>query len=119
MENNSFKVRRYVKYSDRTLKKAIQGMVLSSYGVAGLAHHDLYKIDTKKVIRSGVNDSIILKKNSKGSYIVSIYVFLSSSVKISEVLSEIQKRITYELRKAYGVKLTSVNVYAQGIDNGN
>ena len=40
---------------------------------------------------------------------------ISFGVKISEVVSEVQKKVKYELEKSLDLTFSAVNVYVQGI----
>ena len=53
-------------------------------------------------------------KTKKG-YEISVYIFGVYGVKLSEVLSEVQKRVKYELQKTFGIPLAAVNVYVQDV----
>jgi len=119
MKNNQSFVRKYKHYSNRTIRNAIESIVVSCYGIARLSTKDLLSIDLKFKKPFKKEDAIVIKESANGVYTFDIYVSISYGVKLSEILSEVQKRVSYELKKAYGIKVGAVNVYAQTIDNGN
>ena len=45
-----------------------------------------------------------------------MYIIVGSNLKITEIVSEVQKRVKYELEKTFGIKFRSVNVYVLGVD---
>ena len=57
---------------------------------------------------------VIISKDDEG-IIVDLYVIISYGVKVTEVVSEIQKRVKYTLEKTLNMDVAKVNVYVQGI----
>lgn len=90
--------------------------------VAGDAATECYGV-LSLAPRSEIADSIniLLKKEdySKGVYIrkrkddyeVDVYLAVAYGVKVTEVLSEVQKRVAYDLQKTFGLPFKTVNVY--------
>lgn len=56
---------------------------------------------------------IISNKNSM--IYVDLYLVLGYGVKISEVVSEVQKRVKYTIEKALNMDVKEVNVHVEGI----
>ncbi|MCI2068684.1 MAG: Asp23/Gls24 family envelope stress response protein [Bacilli bacterium] len=90
--------------------------VTNVFGVVGLG--------TKKSISDDINvflnlerykDGVAVKKGKGSSYSVSLYVILAYGAKITEVIGEIQRQVTYFLQKAFDIKISAVDVYVQGI----
>lgn len=48
-------------------------------------------------------------------YEVDVYIVVAYGVKITEVLAEVQKRISYELEKTFSIPFEYVNVYVQSV----
>ncbi|MCI1244681.1 MAG: Asp23/Gls24 family envelope stress response protein [Bacilli bacterium] len=89
----------------------------SCYGVVGLAD--------KRSLKQGLVALLKPQEYVKGIYChhhrktkgyeVDVYIVAAYGVKITEVLSEVQKRIRYELEKAFAIPFQYVNVYVQGV----
>lgn len=85
------------------------------YGVVGLT--------SKNSLRENINE--LLKKDDyvrgvyctkkKNHYEIDVYVIVAYGVKITEVMSEIQKKVAYDLRRTFSLAFPRVNVYVQGI----
>ena len=58
---------------------------------------------------------VYVKKNAKGLIEVDIYIIVGYGLRITEILSGVQKTVKYALEKAFNLKLAAVNVYVQGI----
>ena len=86
------------------------------YGVVGMS--------SRRSLKDGINDllkkenfskGVYVKKNAKGLIEVDIYIIVSYGLRITEILSGVQKTVKYALEKAFNLKLAAVNVYVQGI----
>ena len=95
--------------------KAVEGV----YGVVGLVPRSGLIEAAKEVLRlEDYGQGIYVRKLAKGGYEVDAYVCCADGVKIPEVLSEAQKRIAYEIERAFGVK-AAINVYCLTIEEAN
>lgn len=94
----------------------VAGEALSEcYGVVGLASRNslidnVYELLKKEEFTKGVKCT-----SSKKGYEVDIYVVVAYGVKITEVASEIQKRVKYVLEKNFSVDFAAINVYIQDV----
>ena len=88
----------------------------SCYGVAGLAPKSKSLVDNVATLLKEEEwfKGVGICKTKKG-YEISVYIFGVYGVKLSEVLSEVQKRVKYELQKTFGIPLPAVNVYVQDV----
>lgn len=87
------------------------------YGVVGMAE--------KKSIRNEINE--LLKKENfnkgvfvtkrKDSFEVDIYIVVGYGLKITEIASEVQKKVKYDLEKTFNMTFVAINIYVQGIKN--
>ncbi|MCF0110146.1 MAG: Asp23/Gls24 family envelope stress response protein [Erysipelotrichaceae bacterium] len=91
------------------------GIVTECYGVVGMA--------SQKMVRDGLAELLKKENFSRGvnvrfdddGIVVDAYIVVSFGVRISEVVSEIQKKVKYVLEKSLQVNVTSVNVFVQGV----
>ncbi len=91
------------------------GVVSESYGIVGMASRNFLRdgiaeLLNKENYAKGVN----VKLNGNGLEI-DIYVIVSFGVRISEVVSEVQKNVKYVLEKSLQQEISAVNVYVQGV----
>ncbi len=85
------------------------------YGVLGLASKNPLKDHVNDIL--GINDSIngvSVKYTNKG-FELNMYIIVAYGVKITEVVSEVQKKVRYVLKKALDINFTQANIYVQGI----
>lgn len=88
---------------------------LSCYGVVGIAsksslHSVIAEILKKDSFARGVTVS-----KEKNGYSINLYLVIARDVKITEVLSEVQKKVKYDLEKTFSIKIKSLNVFANDI----
>ncbi len=93
-------------------KTAVES-ALSSYGIEAITSPTLdYAPLPSDDAYTGVK---VEKDKSSNKYSVSLYVTLSVGIKITEVLSSVQKLVLFNLSKKFNNKIKEVNVYAVGI----
>lgn len=92
--------------------EAVEGV----YGIVGLVARNGLIDAAREVLKiEDYQKGMYVRKLSKGNYEVDAYVCCAEGVKIPEVLSEAQKRIAYEIQRAFGVK-AAINVYCLSIE---
>ena len=92
----------------KNIIEAVNMIALTCYGVKSLSDWNLSS--NKKQIKP--TDAIFITKIGK-KYRIKLYVNIISDVKLSEILSETQKRIKSEIEKRFKIDVESVNVYVQ------
>lgn len=88
---------------------------LECYGVLGMA--------TKTPIREGISELLksenyirgVNVKKSKNGIDINMYIVVAYGVKITEVVSEVQKKVRYVLKKALDLNFCSINIYVQSM----
>ena len=93
------------------------------YGVVGLSPRpsfvDRFPNQVKKGLeKEDYSKGIYAIKTAKG-YDVSLYLYVAYGVKITEVCSEVQKRVKYVLEKTFQMKFSSVNVYVMDVKDAD
>jgi len=85
-------------------------------GVVGLA--------SKNSLRENINEllkkedyikGVYASQSKKSGYEVDVYIIVAYGVKITEVVSEVQKKVKYVLEKTFQIPFNAVNVYVQDV----
>ncbi len=85
------------------------------YGVLGLINKKNFRNPLKGILSAeNYSDGVAVHKLKNG-YEVSLYLYVSKEVKISEVASEVQKQVSYYLNKTFGINVPVINVYILAI----
>lgn len=107
---NSKKVLTY-----KTIASAVAESALECYGVVGLADkaslaRKIQSILAKEEFTKGV--SAFIDRNNVS---ITLYLVIAKGVKITEVLNEVQKRVSYDVKRQFGVNVKKVDVYAVSV----
>lgn len=86
-----------------------------TYGIVGICDKDIGKKKVSLLDASKAKKGIFVNGMIEKSFSVSVYVVLSSDVKISETIRECQKAIRYVVNKKTANKCHRVDVYAMAI----
>jgi len=93
--------------------------------LAGLSINECYGIVdmSSQTITSSLKGFLNMKDLKKGveveykngALIIDCHVVIAYGVKVSEVVSEAQKRVKYAVEKALNIDVTSTNIHVEGI----
>ncbi len=90
-------------------------IVTECYGVVGMASKKFLKDGWAILLKQDNYSKGVVVKETKTGLSLDIYVIIAYGVRITEVVSEVQKRVKYELEKTLDVKFEAINVFVQGI----
>ncbi|MFA5235926.1 MAG: Asp23/Gls24 family envelope stress response protein [Bacilli bacterium] len=88
---------------------------LECYGVVGLSSKNSLRENIANLLKEDAYYQGVLPKKDKDEYSVDVYIIVAYGVKITEVVSEVQKKVKYVLEKTFGIKFKAVNVFVQGL----
>lgn len=102
-----------IKVSSKDIADTIGEVCSSSYGVVGLTGVK----DVRNTIATILNadnyvEGILLRK-VKSKYVVDVHVVIVYGVKISEVVNELSKRLSYTLEKKFGKIFSEINIFVE------
>lgn len=101
-----------IKISNEVIATLVGNATTECYGVVGLVS----KNNAKKVLKSDeFSKGVLIEKDKKSGFNITIYVVLAYGVKVSEILNEIQKRVKYVLEKTFEIKFNSINVFVAAL----
>lgn len=103
-----------VQIKDSAIASTVGKAVSECYGIVGV---------TAKKVSDSFYDLLNRKNDGKGIVVknvdnvikLDIHVVVSFGVKISEVVSELQKRVKYTVEKTFNVDISEVNVFVESI----
>jgi len=85
------------------------------YGVVGLASKNSLRENIADLLKEDSFYKGVFAKKDKDDYSVDLYIIVAYGVKITEVVSEVQKKVKYVLEKTFDIKFKGVNVFVQGL----
>ncbi len=102
-----------INISIQAIASVAGNAAIDCYGVLGLASKTASVFDNL-LIKKDYYKGVIPKKIKNG-YAVDLYIVVAYGVKITEIVTEVQKKVKYVLEKTFDIKFKAINVYVQGI----
>jgi len=99
-----------IQVSNEAIATVVGDAILECYGVVGLASNS-----TRKILKNNEYVQGVVVHDDKGHVSISVYVVLAYSVRITEVLSEVQKKVRYVVNQSFSIRSCKVNCYAVGL----
>ncbi len=104
-----------INISEDAIATLAGGIVAECYGVVGMASQKILKDGLAELLkRENYSKGIVVRK-LEDKYELDLFIVISFGVKISEVVTEVQKKVKYELERSLDISFNAVNVYVQGI----
>jgi len=89
---------------------------IECYGVVGLGSKNTLTDKVDELLgNKNFSEGIYCEKDKKDGYIINIYIVASSQTKLTEVITEVQKKVKYVLEQTFSIVFNKVNVYIQGV----
>jgi uncharacterized alkaline shock family protein YloU len=102
-------------------KSAIAAIVSNAatecYGVVGLASKRLIMDNIAELLRKENYSQGVYAKNTRKGILVDMYIIVSYGVRLTEVVSEVQKKVRYVLTKTLNARINKINVYVHSVKN--
>ncbi len=104
-----------INISNDVIATIVGGAAMECYGVVGMA--------SQKVLKDGFYELLKKENYARGIIVTSqdtgigvdMYISVGYGMKISEIVSEVQKKVKYVLETALDVEVEAINVYVQGV----
>jgi uncharacterized alkaline shock family protein YloU len=85
------------------------------YGVVGLASKSSLRDNIAELLKEDSYHRGVFPRKDKEDYCVDVYIIVAYGVKITEIVSEVQKKVKYVLEKTFDIQFKAVNVFVQGL----
>lgn len=85
------------------------------YGVVGLVPKTGFRATVAELLRIENYKKGVFARETKSGVEVEMYLLVAYGLKITEVVSEVQKKVKYVLEKTLDIKFKSINVFVKGI----
>ena len=104
-----------ISVSEEAVASLAGGVITESYGVVGMASKQILKDGWAELLKKENYTKGVVVRNGKAGLEIDLYIVVSFGVKISEVVTEAQKKVKYMLEKSLSQEVTQVNVFVQGV----
>lgn len=92
---------------------------IECYGVVGLASKSSIRENIAELLKVDSYSKGIHVLKTKDAYEVDVYVVVAYGLKITEVVSQVQKKVKYVLEKTFDLNFKAINVYVQSLKTIN
>ena len=104
-----------ISVSEEAVASLAGGVITESYGVVGMASKQILKDGWAELLKKENYTKGVVVRNGKAGLEIDLYIVVSFCVKISEVVTEAQKKVKYMLEKSLSQEVAQVNVFVQGV----
>ena len=104
-----------ISVSEEAVASLAGGVITESYGVVGMASKQILKDGWAELLKKENYTKGVVVRNGKAGLEIDLYIVVRFGVKISEVVTEAQKKVKYMLEKSLSQEVAQVNVFVQGV----
>lgn len=108
-----------INISNDAIASVVGEAVTMTYGVVGLAKKNSPKTRVNEILKKGNFTQGVFVNQIKSTVTIDIYLVIATEVKITEVLSEVQKQVKFVVKKDLGLNVKKVNVFAHSLKKVN
>ena len=104
-----------INISNDVIATIVGGAAMECYGVVGMASQKVLKDGFYELLKKENYARGIIVTSQDTGIVVDMYIIVGYGMKISEIVSEVQKKVKYVLETALDVEVEAINVYVQGV----
>ncbi len=104
-----------IEVSSEAVAQVAGAAALVCYGVVGMASKNTLKENINEMLKTDFVKGVYCQRAKKGGYEVDLYIYVAYGVKITEVASEVQKKVRYDLERTFQMPFRKVNVFVADI----
>ena len=87
------------------------------YGVVGMASKKSIRNEINELLKNDSFNKGVLVNKRKDRIEVDIYIIVGFGLRITEIVSAVQKKVKFDLEKTFNIEFAAINVYVQGVKN--
>lgn len=107
-----------INISLEAISTAAANSAVQCYGVVGMASNKSFNDIENYFKKNSIIKGVVTRHNNRVSlYEIDLFIIIAYGVRITEVATEVQKKVKYDLEKKFNIKFKAINVYIQGIKN--
>ncbi|MCR4562175.1 MAG: Asp23/Gls24 family envelope stress response protein [Bacilli bacterium] len=104
-----------IHISIETIAAVAGQAAMECYGVLGLSKKNNLRENINELLKKDDFKKGVYCTKKKDGYEIEVYLTVAYGVKITEVISEVQKKIKFDLEKTFHISFNQVNVFVQDI----
>jgi uncharacterized alkaline shock family protein YloU len=103
-----------VTLSDDAVAQVVGHSVLECYGIVGMASKSLVRGVARLLSRHSLSHGIEVRRTGD-DLAIDLYVVIEYGLNLAEVAAAVRQRVTYEVERLTGLRVTAVQVHIQGV----
>ena len=107
-----------ISVTEEAVASLAGGVITECYGVVAMASKNLFRDGLAEMLKQENYSRGVVVRNTDDGLEIDLYIIVSFGVKISEVVTEVQKKVKYELEKELDLTFRCVNIFVQGVRVG-
>ncbi|MCF0111229.1 MAG: Asp23/Gls24 family envelope stress response protein [Erysipelotrichaceae bacterium] len=104
-----------INVSTEAIASLAGGIVSECYGVVGMASQKMLKDGLFELLKMENFSKGVVVRDGENGMVLDLYLVITYGVKITQVVSEVQKKVKYSLEKSLDVEIEAINVFVQGV----
>ena len=104
-----------INYSDEVLRKIVGLATMECYGVVGMAQKKSIRNEINELLKNDSFNKGVFVNKRKDSIEVDLYIVVGYGLRITEIASEVQKKVKFDLERTFNISFAAINVYVQGV----
>lgn len=105
-----------IDISLEAISSSASNVASQCYGVVEMASKNTFN-ESNYFRKSNIKNGVATRKNKANAYEIDLFIIVAYGVRITEVVTEVQKKVKYDLERKFNIKFKAINVYVQGIKN--
>ncbi|MDD7735602.1 MAG: Asp23/Gls24 family envelope stress response protein [Bacilli bacterium] len=85
------------------------------YGVVGMAQKKSIRNEINELLKNDSFNKGVFVNKRKDSIEVDLYIVVGYGLRITEIASEVQKKVKFDLERTFNISFSAINVYVQGV----
>jgi uncharacterized alkaline shock family protein YloU len=104
-----------IDVTEEVIARIAGGAAMEVFGLVGMASRKALKDGIAELLgRENLSKGVVVHSQN-GEVTLDMHIIVSYGTKISEVASNVQRRVRYTVEQTIGIDISAVNIYVQGV----
>ncbi len=105
-----------ITISEEVIARIAGVAAIESYGIVGMVSRSMVKDSFVELLgKDNVSRGVEIKSDDEEGLIINLYVIFAYGVRVSEVATNIMRKVKYIVESIVGIPVKSVNIHVEGV----
>ena len=104
-----------INISNDAIAQVAGNAAAQCYGVVGMSNKRNLKSEIREILKIENYSKGVSVSKRKDTFEVDLYIVVGYGLRITEIVSLVQKKVAFDLEKTFNLKFSKINVYVQGV----